>query len=215
MSADAHLAARTQDEAQLAGLLMAGDPAAPRLIWQKFLPLVRRMARRALGAGADIDDVVQEVFCCLFRGIRQLREPEAFRAFVITVTKRTLGHELRRRRARRHLNAATDVQLADAVGEWTDPATHHAYRHFGVLLARLKERERRAFVLRYVECMDAPEVAEALGVSVPTARRAFSRAQARLLLWAGRHPFLSDYLVEGAVPSEAELESIAGASSAA
>jgi hypothetical protein len=53
--------------------------------------------------------------------------------------------------------------------------------------------------------MDAPEVAAALGVSIPTARRAFSRAQMRMTLWAGRHPFLSDYLIEGVAPADAEL----------
>lgn len=196
---------RSQDEAELALALAAGDPTAPRRVWQKFMPLVRRMSRRALGSGAEVDDVVQEVFCCLFRGIRHLRAPDAFRAFVITVTKRTLGHELRRRRARMQLTTTSDIHVAEAVGQWCDPATRHAYRHFELLLGRLKERERRAFLLRFVACMDAPEVAEALGVSIPTARRAFSRAQMRLTLWAGRHPFLSDYLVEGVAPVEPEL----------
>lgn len=196
---------RSQGEAELALALAAGDPTAPRRVWQNFAPLVRRMARRALGASSDIDDVVQEVFYCLFRGIHQLRAPEAFRAFVITVTKRTLGHELRRRRAHLQMTTNSDVLVGEAVGEWCDPATRHAYRHFELLLGRLKERERRAFVLRYVACMDAPEVAQALGVSIPTARRAFSRAQNRMTLWAGRHPFLSDYLVEGGVPIEADL----------
>jgi RNA polymerase sigma factor (sigma-70 family) len=193
------------DEAELARALAAGDATAPRRVWQHFMPLVRRMSRRALGADADVEDVVQEVFCCLFRGIRHLRAPDAFRAFVITITKRTLGHELRRRRARRQLTTTSEVHVAEAVGQWCDPATRHAYRHFELLLGRLKERERRAFVLRYVECMDAPEVAEVLGVSTPTARRAFSRAQMRMTLWAGRHPFLSDYLVEGVTSAEADL----------
>jgi RNA polymerase sigma factor (sigma-70 family) len=215
MSAPLANAMRTQEEAEMALALIAGDPAAPRLVWQHFLPLVRRMSRRAVGHEPEIDDVIQDVFSCVFRGIRQLRAPEAFRAFVITVTKRTLGHELRRRRARLQHTLVSETHVAEAVGEWTDPATHHAYRHFELLLARLKDRERRAFVLRYVECMDAPEVAQALGVSVPTARRAFSRAQTRMTLWAGRHPFLSDYVVEGAQAAEGELEATAETETAA
>jgi DNA-directed RNA polymerase specialized sigma24 family protein len=116
-----------------------------------------------------------------------------------------LGHELRKRRARLNLTTSSETHVAEAVGQWCDPATRHAYRHFELLLGRLRERERRAFVLRFVACMDTPEVAEALGVSIPTARRAFSRAQMRMTLWAGRHPFLSDYLVDGVVPTEADL----------
>lgn len=191
----------TSSDAELALALIGGNPSAPREAWRRFLPLVSRMARRALGPGADVEDVAQEVFSCLFRSVLQLRAPEALRAFVITVTKRMLGHEFRRRRARAHLSVPhQDSQLNDTVGENGDPATRHAYLHFRHLLGRLKERERRAFVLRFVACMDAPEVAHTLGVSVPTARRAFSRAQTRLTLWAGRHPFLSDYVVESALP---------------
>jgi RNA polymerase sigma-70 factor, ECF subfamily len=195
----------TSTDAELAMSLIAGEPSAARVVWQRFEPLVRRMSRRALGHGQDIEDVVQEVFYALFRGIRHLREPDAFRAFVITVAKRTLGHEVRRRRARTRLIVAPDQQYTEAVGEWSDPATHHAYRHFELLLGRLKERERRAFVLRFVECMDAPEVAQTLGVSIPTARRAFLRAQTRMTLWAGRHPFLSDYVFGTPTPSEPEI----------
>jgi RNA polymerase sigma-70 factor, ECF subfamily len=195
MTLEAIAVARHRSESELAAALIAGDPEAPRLIWQTFLPLVRGMSRRALGPGPEVDDAVQEVFCCLFRGAHRLRAPEAFRGFLITITKRALGHEVRRRRARSRLVTPSELHVAEAVGQWNDPATPHAYRHFELLLGRLKERERRAYVLRFVERMDIPEVAESLGVSIPTARRAFTRAQARMTLWAGRHPFLSDYLV--------------------
>jgi RNA polymerase sigma-70 factor (ECF subfamily) len=208
MNAQAPTPNRTDGEAELATALIAGDPAAPRAVWQKFLPLVRRMSRRALGSGSEVDDVVQEVFCSVFRGIRRLREPDAFRAFVITVTKRTLGHEVRRRRARLRLTTVSETHVAEAIGEWRDPATHHAYRHFELLLGRLKKRERQAFVLRFVERMDAPEVAETLGVSIPTARRAFSRAQTMLTLWAGRHPFLSDYVFDAAPASASGMAAL-------
>jgi RNA polymerase sigma-70 factor, ECF subfamily len=186
----------TCTDAELAAALIAGHAAASALAWRRFVPLVTRMAWRASRGGGEVEDVVQDVFSSLFRSIHRLREPDALRAFVITVTKRVLGHELRKRRARAHLSADLSRQQLDSADEKRDPATHHAYLHFRLLLGRLRERERRAFILRYVACMDAPEVADTLGVSVPTARRAFLRAQSRLTLWAGRHAFLSDYLLE-------------------
>jgi RNA polymerase sigma-70 factor, ECF subfamily len=197
----------TDGDAELAMALLAGDPSAARAVWQRFSPLVRRMSQRALGSGQDTDDVVQEAFYSLFRGIRRLREPRAFRAFVITVTKRTLGHEVRKRRSRAQLYAASELDT-DVIGDWGDPATQHAYKHFERLLGRLKERERQAFVLRFVARMDAPEIAHTLGVSVPTARRAFSQAQNRLTLWAGRHLFLSDYVFAGGASCNAELAAL-------
>ena len=195
----------TCSDAELAAALIAGDASASAIAWRRFVPLVSRMARRALGSGEEVDDIVQDVFSSLFRAIHRLREPDALRGFVITITRRVLGHDLRKRRARAHLNADLGLHLLDT-SDRRDPATHHAYLHFRLLLGRLNERERRAFILRFVACMDAPEVAHTLGVSVPTARRAFSRAQSRLTLWAGRHPFLSDYLAEAStsdIPAEA------------
>lgn len=208
MTTESQLLSAASTDAELAAALIAGEPSAAQLVWQRFLPMVRRMSRRALGSSPDVDDVVQEIFCYLFHGARSLRAPGAFRAFVMTVTKRTLGHEVYKRRARARLHATTEVDLADVIGEWSDPATRHAYRHFQHLLGRLTERERRAFVLRFVACMDAPEVAETLGVSVPTARRAFSRAQSRMTRWAGRHPFLGDYLSDAALASISELPAV-------
>ena len=58
------------------------------------------MVRRVFGRNGDADEVVQEVFLCLFRRVHTLRAPAAFRAFVIAITKRTMSHEQRRRRER-------------------------------------------------------------------------------------------------------------------
>jgi hypothetical protein len=51
--------------------------------------------------------------------------------------------------------------------------------------------------------MEAAEVATALEVSVPTARRCFTRAWERITFFAQRDPFLVDYLSGlEATPSE-------------
>jgi hypothetical protein len=42
--------------------------------------------------------------------------------------------------------------------------------------------------------METAEVAEALGVSEPTARRSFSRAHRLVVSWAQHDPFLVEYL---------------------
>jgi RNA polymerase sigma-70 factor (ECF subfamily) len=189
---------------ELARALVAGEPQAARIAWQRFLPLVTRMLHRALGADGELEDIVQDVFLALFRNIHRLREPDALRAFVVTVTRRTLGHELRRRRTRSHLTFDVEPQHVTTVSYAADAAAQHAFIRFERLLGRLRERERRAFILRFVARMEANEVARALGVSVPTARRAFSRAWQRLALWGGRHPFLCDYVQDSrALPSPA------------
>jgi DNA-directed RNA polymerase specialized sigma24 family protein len=62
------------------------------------------------------------------------------------------------------------------------------------LVRKLAERERATFVFRFIEGMTVAQVAVAMNVSEPTARRSFSRAWARMQKWAERDPFLNDYL---------------------
>lgn len=183
-------------DADLARALIERRPEAHPVAWQRFLPLVSGMVHRAFGRGSDFEDVVQEVFFCLFRRIHTLRDPVALRAFVIAIASRTLSHERRRRRRKFRMNSETEERSPDLLSVSADPASKHAFLILQGLVARLRQRERTAFVLRFVEGMDAAEVALRLGVSAPTARRSFSRAFQRISLWAGRDPFLADYLRE-------------------
>jgi len=181
-------------DTDLALALLAKQPEAALLVRQRFQPLIRRMLRRTLGATHETEDVEQDVFLNLFSTVYGLRQPAAFRAFVITVTKRTLGHALRRRRARAHMAVESEQQASELIGDVGDAAARHAFFHFHHLLERLRERERAAFILRFVGRLEAEEIAEALGVSLPTARRSFARAWQRMVVWAARSPFLREYL---------------------
>jgi len=191
-------------DADLARALLANEPSASRLAWQRFFPVMSRKLRRALGPGGEIEDIAQDAFLSLFGSIHRLRDPNALRAFVLAITRRALSQELRRRRTRVHLNLGIDPQQLSAIGVVRDAASHHAFVHLELVLARLGERDRRAFILRFVERMEAEEVAEALGVSVATARRCFSRARKRVVLLAGRNAFLVDYVGESGTSARPE-----------
>jgi RNA polymerase sigma-70 factor (ECF subfamily) len=185
---------RVNSDAELALALLSNQPKAAMLTRQRFAPLVSRIVRKALGPDADVEDVEQDVFLGIFSGIQRLRNPESLRTFVLTVTKRTLGRELRRTTARGRLLVPEAGDSPDPAADLPDPAAHHAYGHLCQLLERLRERDRQAFVLRFAAGMEVEEVAQALGVSYPTARRCFTRAMRRVMAWAVRDPFLCDYL---------------------
>src|SRR5262245_54082392 len=72
------------DDAGLARALIDRHPAAPRAVWARFSPMVRRIVRRSLGPEQDVEDVVQDVFASLFAKPSRLREPAAFRAFIVS-----------------------------------------------------------------------------------------------------------------------------------
>jgi RNA polymerase sigma-70 factor, ECF subfamily len=182
------------DDVALTRALLSRSPQAERLLWDRYSPMVRRLVRRTLGPEHDVEDVVQDAFVCLFKRVHTLRDPAALRSFIMSIAVLTTKHELRRRKFRRWvgLSLADDVPDLRVVQDGDD--SREALTRFYRLLDRLRDRDRTAFVLRFVEGLDVSDVAAALGVSVPTVRRCFTRAWQRVSLLAGRDPFLADYL---------------------
>ena len=182
------------DNATLARALMDGDPDAPRLAWNRFAPMVRRIVQRSLGPEHDSEDVVQEAFLCLFNRVQTLREPAALKAFIISITVLTTRREIRRRKLRRWVGLAQAEEVPDLRVVNDDTDSREALVRFYRILDRIRARDRTAFVLRFIEGMEVADVAVAMGVSIPTVRRCFTSAWQRVSFFAKRDPFLADYL---------------------
>jgi len=180
-------------DAALALQLQARSPDAARVAWERFSPLVRRLLSRALGPERDIEDSLQEVFLCLFNKAPGLRNPAALRAFIVSITIRTVRHEIRRRKLRSWLRLDSNAAVEDLRTVSPDTDAREALTRFYALLDRINTRDRSVFVLHVIEGMDVEAVANALEVSVPTVRRCFARARERVALLAGRDPMLVDY----------------------
>jgi RNA polymerase sigma-70 factor (ECF subfamily) len=192
-----HLA--SADDATLARALIAGDDPAPRAAWARFSPMVHRMLKRTFGPGQDVDDMVQDVFLCLFRKVGGLREPKALKAFVISITAMTIKYELRQRRVRRWVHLSGSVSELEAPRtEQPDAGARKALVSFYAILDRLNARDRAAFVLRFFEGLELTEVAAALDISVSTAKRHLTRIWKRVTLLVERSPELASYLPSAA-----------------
>ena len=63
----------------------------PAALFRRYAAYVATCAHRLLGADDELDDVVQEVFLVALRGLRGLRDPEAIRGWLATVTVRRAG----------------------------------------------------------------------------------------------------------------------------
>jgi RNA polymerase sigma-70 factor (ECF subfamily) len=181
------------DDPTLVAGLVARDPRAATLLWRRFAPMVFRMLRRMLGPGSDIEDLAQEVFLCVFQKVPRLRDPQALKAFVASVTVLSVRHELRRRYIRRRAlpflrpgppETETMTRGADA---------REALLRFYRILNGLTPRTRSALVLRFIEAMDLTEVAAALGVSLATTKRLLARGWTKVALQTERDPFLAQY----------------------
>ncbi|MFE4666989.1 sigma-70 family RNA polymerase sigma factor [Streptomyces sp. NPDC056716] len=77
----------------------ADDQRALDALVSAYLPLVYNIVGRALNAPSDTDDVVQDVMLEMVRDVRQLRDPEAFRSWLVAIAMRQVRRYWRIRRA--------------------------------------------------------------------------------------------------------------------
>jgi RNA polymerase sigma-70 factor (ECF subfamily) len=136
---------------------------------------------------------VQEVFLRLFEYLSQLREPTALRSFIIGITLRTAGTELRRRRCRWWLSLTMTGDLPERGGP-DDSETREVVARLLELVGKLNEQSSRVFELRYLEEKELTEVADAMSISLATAKRYLARAAARVFAMAEREPSLAAYV---------------------
>src|SRR5258706_5932 len=72
------------------------------------LPLVYNIGGRALNGPADVDDVVQETLMRVVRHLPDLREPEAFRSWLVAIAVRQVRDRELDRRSAQHRRADLD-----------------------------------------------------------------------------------------------------------
>ena len=162
---------RPAKDADLVHALRAGDPEAPAALWARYSPSVGRVLAKALGPTLEIEDLTQEVFLRVFGRLPSLRDPSALRAFVLAVAMNVLKWELRRRWIGRRVRLSGSGRLPDIESTSADAEARHALQRCYRILDDLPTKERMAFVLRYMEGMTIDEVADALRVSISTAKR--------------------------------------------
>ena len=98
----------------------AGDAAAVDRLVAGYLPLVYTIVGRALDGHADVDDVVQDVMLRVLRNLGDLRDPAAFRSWLVAITVRQVRERFRARRGAPDALLPEDVR--DPGADFTDLA---------------------------------------------------------------------------------------------
>ncbi len=186
------------EDADLVRAALAGDRNAEVAIWRRYVPLVRSKLGRSIG-GQDVDDHVQEVFLRLFEYLPQLRDPAALRSFLIGITLRIAGTELRRRRCRWWLTLTPTGDVPEPCTFEDEGETRQVVSKLHGILTKLTPSSSRFFELRFVEERELSEVAVAMNVSLATAKRHLARVSACVYAMADREPALAGYMQAAAV----------------
>ena len=184
-----------RSEAELLAACVAGNPAAQRTLFRREFDRVSATVYRIVGSNRDCDDLVQETFIAVFRGLAKFRGEAKLSTWIDRIAIRIVFQHIKSRRA-----AAISL---DAIGELRGDdgaldARAHArdgLRRLYAALAELAPEARIAFALYAIDGRTIPEVAAITGVSQVTAKLRIWRARKRLLAQLASDPVLAE-LVE-------------------
>jgi RNA polymerase sigma-70 factor (ECF subfamily) len=169
------------DEALLV-LYANGEPAAGRALTTRLTPRVLSVASRMLSDRAEAEDVAQEAMLRLWKVAREWRQGEAkvstwlYRVVCNLCTDRLRG---RKRRAATALDDAPEVADA-APGVEAALIDGDRMRALDAALAALPERQRQAVVLRHLEGLTNPEIAEVMDIGVEAVESLTARGKRSL-----------------------------------
>ena len=179
---------------ELLAIARRGDrAAAASAVYSRFSEDINRLVWRVLGADAEHDDVVHQVFVQVISGLAKVRDAERLGAWMTSVCVKTVRTEIRRRRVRRFFHAGP-AEITRIAAPVEDHEARELLERVYTLLDALPANERIAFVLRYVDERPLLEVAEACDCSLATIKRRLSSAEKRFTRLASRDAALAERL---------------------
>jgi RNA polymerase sigma-70 factor, ECF subfamily len=170
-----------------------GEKTAFQELVKRFQKNVFALLYQLAPEWRDLNDLSQEVFIRVYRGIHNLRNPKIFRSWLNQIVLNLFYDELRKR-PRRIKTVSMDQSYEDDSGESefykeikdsklkpdeiiSNMETRDAIK---TAMAQLPEQFRTAIVLRELQGLQYEEIAELLGCALGTVKSRIWRARERL-----------------------------------
>lgn len=176
---DPDRATSNPDDAELGALFAAGDERALAWAYERLAGLVHGLASRALGPGADAEDVTQQVFISAWKtraGYYPEKGPLA--AWIVGITRHRVADALARaRRDQRLTEAVASLEPAPA------PSFDTSATNRVVLLAelaRIGQPQRGIMELAFFADLTHEQIAERTGIPLGTVKSHIRRTLQRL-----------------------------------
>ncbi len=172
-----------RDEYELIDAAKAGDRAALAGLVERYQDAVYRFGRAMCGSPEDAKDVLQDTLITALQKVGDFRGEASFRTWLYAIARSQCSRK--RRKGSREL-LATEEQYG--IRELPDPAPLAVEALESVAerslvaeaIAQLSPMYREVLILRDMEGLTAPEVAETLGLTVEAVKSRLHRARAKV-----------------------------------
>lgn len=161
-------------------------------LYEAHLDDVFRYVSRRLAARSDAEDVCAQVFAAAFEALPKFRGETAPRLWLLGIARRKVADALRRQCARREVEWPPELDVADPNGALSPSRAlmrEEGRAQIREVLAGLKDEQREALLLKYVEELSVAEIAQVMNRSHAAANSLLQRARAAAFQ-AGRAYFL-------------------------
>jgi RNA polymerase sigma-70 factor (ECF subfamily) len=170
---------RSDPDADLIPGLRAGDPAALRVLMDRRLGSLHRLAYRLLGDEFEAEDVCQETFVKVWHAAPGWREGEA-RILTWLCRVATNACYDRLRKSRPDLPGEMGEHADDRPGVEDRLAERQRWDAVQTAMMNLPERQRAAMAMRYDRALPQREAAAALGLTEKAYEGLLGRARTAL-----------------------------------
>lgn len=178
----------TPPDAELVRRARGGDRWASEALYRRHVADAARIATFLLRRHADAEDVVQDAFVSALTNLDRLRDPSTFGGWLARIVANGARGRIRRRRVLGWFGcdrAQDDARLDQIVAPGATAEQRTELALLDGALSRLPVAERMAWTLRFVEGWRLAEIAEALGVSLATAKRRLRAGQDAMMARIG------------------------------
>lgn len=180
----------------LARRAAAGDRAAQRELFHAQRGSVHHTLYRILGSNRELEDLIQDAFLEIFRGLGAFRGDSTLSRWCQTIATRTAYLAISRRKLASIELALVEDQLAGDADTRRHAQMREVARRLYVALDRIEPKQRIAFALAVVDGLPLAEVAHLTESTVVAVKTRVWRARRDLMKRAARDPVLSQYVNE-------------------
>lgn len=187
------------DHSLLLDYAESGSEPAFAILVERYLNLVHSAALRRTGDSHAAGEIAQAVFIILARKAGKLGRKTILSGWLYQTALHTAANYLRGeiRRQRREQEAYVQSILNEPSNDW---AWQQIAPQLEAAMAKLRERDRHAIVLRFFENKSLAEVGAALGASEDAAKMRVNRALEKLRkIFAKRGVVLTTAVIAGVV----------------
>ena len=160
--------ASPEDDARLVREILAGKDEAFIELYERYERRIYFFALKRMSDSSDAEDVTQEVFLQVFRGLSKFEGRSSLLTWMFGIAHKQVCRRYRRRRPMVQSLESDEVKELTSGETPADRKTDFVriLRNCGrVLEEKVPEQQRKAFELRYVENQSTREIAENMGKS--------------------------------------------------